>query len=213
MPFLGRSSNQAAAWIQVFIAFDRYIFVAFPKRFQFVQTRKFILVCVLANYLVAWLLHLPNLLFYLQSTETTVTENNKTLVKITYSCVASKAIVSVRDNISSIFRCYLPLLFIVVGNHLLIRSFRRSKQRFAEKAENSSSTTGSTGTGQQPISAKKGSKKKEQSFFNAIIGMDMIYIITLIPQVIIITVLTILDNLSSFSDPKLLIVIKSDYYI
>ena len=210
LSFLGRSSNQAAAWIQVFITFDRYIFVAFPKRFQFTHTKKFILITVSLNYFVAWLLNMPNLLFYLQTTEANLTSNNKTIVLASSNCVGSQLYTLIRDNVTSVFRCYLPCLFIMIGNHLLIRAVRKSKRKFTEKTENSSTSITHSNT----LVALKGSYKKDRSFMSAIIGMDVIYLITLVPIVIVITVLTILDNNStSFATRKMVATLNTAYYI
>ena len=212
LPFLGRGLNQAAAWIQVFITFDRYIFVAYPKRFQFAQTRKFIISCVLVDYLISLALNVPNLLFSLQTMETKSIVNNLTVIQVTNVCNGSQSLIGIRDNITSVFRLYLPCLLIMIGNHLLIRSVRMSKMRFNKIKEITLSA--SSIANQVQINNSNGSaEKKEQCFMNAIIAMDIVYLITLVPQFIVIVLWTIFSNISSFPVPKLVIALNTAYYM
>ena len=192
-PCLARILSQTSSWIQVLITFDRYILIAHPSKACHLKNRKLISWVIIVTILLLCLINvLPNLFFYIQTTEIILQPNtNQTHVNLTIvttiSCTSRDYIVLVRDLISVLFRTIVPFVLICYGNFSLIQTFLKSKRKIQQMADTSSiSSSLSKLSDIRP--------RKENNFIYSIIFLDTVFLVTLLP----LTITTIMFNIYQY---------------
>ena len=208
IPLLGRATGQSITWIQVAITIDRYLFVAYPKRFSLVHKKLFAFGVILFIIFMSFLVNSANLWFFLSRTTTTTsvvtilnatlnTTTSRTQTVVSVSCTSDRTVTVVRDMLTNVFRVILPLVLITISNHMLVKKLRESKKRlnqnraesmsnFATQQRNSSQFTVNNQQQHQQTNKnrKQSISRREYSFVISIVGMDYLLIITLIPVTI-----------------------------
>ena len=208
-----RLTVQLPSWIQVLVTYDRYILVAYPNRFNFLKTRKFVAIITSLVLFSLCLLNVPNFFFYLTTTTSlasTLTAN-RTIVSVnrtSIACVSERHISLIRDMVPVFFRIIIPFALIIHGNSLLVKTFLATKKKHVHSVQaasrdkqSSNTTVATTNTTHSLAEQNKRRHKKESSFVKSIIAMDTSFIIILLPLGVTLIFLNLYNYIPSLGTP------------
>jgi hypothetical protein len=118
---LRRFVLQASSWMSVFTTFDRFLYVYYPTKFQFMKKKINITLIILCMFALLCAINSPNLLFYLD-----YSTNNSSSVALTVlgSCRGAPVIQALTDLTSTVMRTWLPMLLMVTFDILIIRKMQ-----------------------------------------------------------------------------------------
>lgn len=124
--FLRRFMTHASSAVTVILTFDRFVAVCFQQKSQFMQRKSILLAIMLSSFLLIAVLDVPNLLFYLE-----FSQSGGPVV-----CIADFLATISSDVIGITVRTYLPLVLMAVMNGLIIRRIRISSRGVRQTCEN-----------------------------------------------------------------------------
>jgi hypothetical protein len=113
LSFMRRIVLHASSWMSVLTTFDRFIFIMYGNQnsFRFMKKKTYLSLIMLTIFVIIALLDIPNLMFYLNIT-----------------CTATDAITLTTNFETILLRTYLPFLFMIIFNSLMIRKIFRKNQ-------------------------------------------------------------------------------------
>lgn len=210
------------------ITFDRYFLVAYPNRFNFIKTKKFVCIIYTVLIIVLGFFNIPNLLYTLNvttsNTTTVVNGTRFTTTVTTSSCSALRHVSLMRDMGGIFLRTIIPLTLIICGNGLLIRAFIASKMRvfnsslksgshstinpdLRSKSESANKTISlANEANSTPVTKPNGSSKsssyqnskRDANFMRSIIAMDTVYIFMTIPLAVTVIMNEVYNSIPTF---------------
>ena len=106
------------SWLNVLIAFDRWLKIKYPNKYKFMENRKFMYLYLAFIMLFSMLCHSSNLLLNIVSTTSfNPTTNQTTKTKL---CTTNEIVINIRDGLTIIFRSILPFVVMFILNISLI---------------------------------------------------------------------------------------------
>ena len=117
--FIKRYIYIASSWMQVFITFDRVIFVLhrYENGFKFMKNKLILTALIFGLWFILGLFILPNVFFYLDPNSNT--------------CTSSSSINIITDIVSIVFRLYLPFALMIIFNLIMVRKiFDDTRNKF-----------------------------------------------------------------------------------
>jgi hypothetical protein len=121
--------------IMVFIAFDRFLFVHYHKRFKFMKRKRNLMLIIGVMALSVAVLTLDNLFFYVEEVSVVKSFFNSTLnlteqiTSTKLTCTSSLVVSILSDFLLVSLRVYLPIMLILIFNIILIKDLVKSKNR------------------------------------------------------------------------------------
>lgn len=110
--FIRRSMLMNSSWMAVITSFDRFVFIFYRNRFQFMRKKVNLVMIVIAMILINSLICMLNLFNYVSSASRV--------------CTASFAITLSTDLIAILFRTYIPITLMVIFNFMMIRKISKN---------------------------------------------------------------------------------------
>ena len=153
--FLRRYMLQASSWMSVLISFDRFIFVIYQNRFQFMKNKLILSAIILSVMILVAIADIENFFYYISGTSMTSL----------YTCIGSNAVTIASDIINMFLRTYIPMVLMVTFNSLMI-------YKIAKKDRSSQ------------LGKKSSLKKKEHHFTIAVFSCSVLFFICNFPLAI-----------------------------
>ena len=176
MVYVVRITLQMSSWLNAIITFDRMFWILFQNKFLFMKTKKFMALLTFGFVGLLAVINSPNLFFRLVQVgvPTSIvndTNNSTNLVVINYKviCSASKEFVYARDLIMLFSRNIVPYTLTILMNTYLIKRLIESKKKLFVKKQ----------------------LKKEYNFAFAVVFLNVLFIVTLLPSGIVLILLNL----------------------
>ena len=155
--YVMRVCVQMSAWLHVFLTIDRYLCVAFNNKLKYIfNNRKRLSLIFLSLFALICVLNAPNFWFRL------VSLTNKSNVK---ECTSSSFVYLIRNTIVSLFRIFLPIIFQVIFSALIIYKYFKIRRRVIQDTNRS--------------------MKKDFNFARIIVWLNLMFLITETPLMLI----------------------------
>ena len=155
------------SWLNVLIAFDRWLSNKYQNKYRFMEKRKFMYLFLFLIMLFSMICHFSNLFLNLVSTSTVNTSTNQTI--ITKLCTSYEIAINIRDMSVIIFRTLLPFFVMFILNISLIRNVLSMKKKLNITR----------------------SLSRELNFSFSIIALNMLFLISLLPNMVCLILLNI----------------------
>ena len=181
--YVSRVSVSLSSWLNVMVTLDRMIFLVYSRNFLFLKNKKILSIIIFMLFLMLALINIPNLFLFVT---TTVTYSNATnqYVIASQTCGPSKNLEVLVDIIRIFVRAVVPFVLVIFGDAFLIYKFIKTK-----------------------VKLKKGKiSRKEITFAYSIGALSMLFIISLTPFVITLTIMNIMTQLNLMLTKAYLIV-------
>jgi hypothetical protein len=167
--FIFRSLVMYNSWLNVLITVDRLLCIKYPNKYKHIEKRKFIYPILFFLLLGNMICNSPSLLLYVVSIQTYNQITNQTL--ITKKCTSAELAINIRDTLVIIFRILLPFLLMFIFNITIIKNLRRMKNNLNITRE----------------------LNREYNFSFSIIALNMLFIISLLPNVVTLILLNVVQ--------------------
>ena len=156
-----------SSWLNVLIAFDRWMCIKYPDKYNFMVKRKFMYLYLILIILLSMVLHSSNLFLNLVSTTSLNPSTNQTI--ITKLCTSYEIAINIRDIVTIIIRTLLPFIVMFILNISLIRNLIITKKSLNITR----------------------SLSREFNFSFSIIALNMLFLISLLPNMVSLILLNI----------------------
>jgi len=180
--YTSRLTTSFSSWLNVMVAFDRLIFILFPFRFSFMRNKKFLLLVILAMFLILFAINSPNFYLFVAVTSKYSNATNKTV--ITKTCGPPNDLAILIDSIRIFTRAVVPFILVVLIDSIFIYKLIKTRARYKTNA----------------------SSKREYNFARSIAALSIFFIISLAPFVISLTIMNIMSQLKQNTTKAYLIV-------
>ena len=155
------------SWLNVLIAFDRWLCIKYPNKYKFMENRKFMYLYLVLIMLFSMICHSSNLLLNIVSTTSFNPSTNQTTT--TKLCTTNEIIVNIRDGLTIIFRSILPFIVMLILNISLIRNLLNMKKKLNMTR----------------------SLSRELNFSFSIIALNILFLISILPNMVCLILLNI----------------------
>lgn len=156
--FLFRFLFQASSWLNLFVTLDRLILIAFKNRFPILKNKNLHYIFVFVFFILLTGINSTNFLFEIE-----IQANNGTnKTELSKFCVAPSLVTIIRDVTSQALRIYIPFVLMILMNILLVIKVLKSKRKFK----------------------KDKNRNKEINLAFSVIGINICFLITLIPTTV-----------------------------
>jgi hypothetical protein len=170
--YIRRTLFNISSWIQVYVSFDRYIYIYFLVGTHFFKTKMFTFLMLFLMLALVLITNATNLITFPQ---TRMIDANRT----TTSCTTSRAIRILTPIIAMLMRIYLPFLIMIILNTVILLKFLESKK----KANMNRNT------------------KKEYRFALITLSMDVSFLVFYLPIAVNLTLIALDEALSIINTP------------
>ena len=159
--FIRRVTRLFPPWIEVLVTFDRYLFIFYTNRFNFIRVKRNISYIIIGIFVLLLFQSIPNLFF--RTSESKDIENQSNGSYIVIKCSGSKNLSIVSDTISLFIKTIIPSLIMLILSLIIIKKIKNQKKKLKYKSNRDTRTF------------------KEIQFTISIIGMNMVFLVLNLP--------------------------------
>jgi hypothetical protein len=187
--FITRVFLQFSSWLNVTITFENMLLVRKQQLHKkYLSKKQNIILLITILFLILCLMNSLNLKLELVvvkkialnvTLQIIITSEIESITNVTSTlstlCTTDQRIIFFRDSIAQTFRLFIPFFLMVIGNFLLVQKLKRSKLKSCRV---------------------EGKSKKELKFIYAILALNILFFVSLVPT----TITTILLNIHNYGD-------------
>nr|QVK45684.1 G protein-coupled receptor [Proales similis] len=167
--FMRQVTVHASSWMTVLISVDRFVFIRFPQRAQFLKNKSNWALIMALTLIAIAAVDAPNLAYYLNVTYSQ--SGNSTIEK--RSCSINSDISAVNSVVSVLTRTYVPIVVMVTLNFVMIQHIRQMKNK---------------------VVSNRSQSKHENTFVSLVLSQNLVYFVINAPT----SVCYLLSNLLRF---------------
>lgn len=110
--FMRRFMLNNSSWMAVITSFDRFVFIFYKNRFQFMRSKSKLFAIIITIMVCMALLNIPNMFYSISPQQI---------------CSAEFSITLLSDIISILFRTYIPLTLMIIFNVMMIQKISKTR--------------------------------------------------------------------------------------
>nr|QVK45677.1 G protein-coupled receptor [Proales similis] len=122
--FIWRLTMHMSSWLQVMVAFERFLFINYPTKSAHLRQKRVLLLMILALFCSLFLLNSINFSYFVLRVED---KDNQTVISGS-ECTSNYTVTIIAENLYSLFHSIIPFALMVYFNARTIKKVTRSRR-------------------------------------------------------------------------------------